>query len=123
MPWLSRIRSASLRATIAAAGGAVTLALAALAPQFFARAEPDAPPRVGAATLAGTVSAMGALVEGTSGFGAADTRGADAGPGLDASRDSSDAGPSRPAVWRLAQLAADPDVAVVDVPIQHKPLL
>ncbi len=112
-------RGAWMRAAAALAGGAVALFGAVVVPRFFGAGEPEVLPRVGAATLAGSVSAMGSLVDGGSAL-AAEGRATDASTNAD---DAGDGGPAQPPVWRLASLAADPNVVAVDVPIQHKPLL
>jgi hypothetical protein len=118
--FVDEVRDASpMRKALALAGGAVMLVGALLAPRFFAQDEPATSSRASAASLAGSVSALGAVVDGGSAF-FLDPR-----TTIDAAIEPPDAGPDaapRPTVWRLALLADNPDVAIVDVPIAHKSL-
>ncbi len=107
------------RAVIAVAGGMAALLGAIFLPRLFGENESAPLPRVGAAPLAGSVSGLGALVDGGSAL--AEQRSPDAGEAADAAQQ--DAGPARSAVWRLAQLGDDASVSLVDVPLQHRPLL
>lgn len=114
----SSARNHWLRVAAALAGGAIALVGATVAPHFFGTGEPEAMPRVGAATLAGSMSGLGGLVDGGSLLTMGNS--ADAAPDAES---AGDGGPTHPPVWRLAMLGGDPDVDVEDVGIQRKPLL
>jgi murein DD-endopeptidase MepM/ murein hydrolase activator NlpD len=117
---VANLRNASgARKAIAVAGGVAAILGAIFVPRFFGQDESPAPSRVSAASLAGAVSGLGGVVDGGfSLFGDPRTQAADAAVVADASPDAA----SGPSVWRIAQLADDPAVAIVDVPIAHKPL-
>jgi murein DD-endopeptidase MepM/ murein hydrolase activator NlpD len=105
---------------VAVAGGIAAVLGAIFLPRLFGRSESAPLPHANAASLAGSIAGLGSAVDGGSSlFGEA--RSPDAyGEATDASAPSAeDAGP---AVWRIARLVDDPNVVMVDVPIQHHPL-
>jgi murein DD-endopeptidase MepM/ murein hydrolase activator NlpD len=106
-----------LRKTVALAGGIAAVLGAIFLPRLFAQNESAPPTRANAASLAGGIAGLGSLVDG----GAALL--AEGRP--DASTEAPDASApdAGPAVWRLARLGDDPNIVMVDVPIQHHPLL
>ena len=107
------------RTAIAVVGGVAVLVGAIFLPHLFGENESAPLPRVGAAPLAGSVSGLGALIDGASAL--AEQRSPDAGEAADAAQQ--DAGPARSLVWRLSQLGDDASISLVDVPIEHHPLL
>ncbi len=115
---LSRIRR--IRSAIAIAGGVVAVLGAVLLPELFEDRHPGPTPRVSAASLAGFVSGLGGLVDGGAPLSQAPFQ-----ESIDASTDASrqDSGPPRPAVWRVAQLADDSQISVMDIAVAHHPLL
>jgi murein DD-endopeptidase MepM/ murein hydrolase activator NlpD len=107
----------SSRKAFAVVGGAALLLGAILLPRVFGDRTSATPRRVDAATRAGSISGLGALVDG----GAALSQGSSE---IDAAADAArDSGPPRAVVWRVAQLSGDPTVTLVDAPIAHHPLL
>jgi murein DD-endopeptidase MepM/ murein hydrolase activator NlpD len=96
------------RAAIAIAGGAAALIGVVATSLTVGRGAPAPLPRASAASLAASLSA--------------DTF--DDAAAADTPADSvTDAAPARPAVWRVAQLADDAAVTLVDVVINRRPLL
>jgi murein DD-endopeptidase MepM/ murein hydrolase activator NlpD len=109
-----------VRKAIAAAGGVAAILGAIFIPRFVGEGDSTAPSRVSAASLGGAVSGLGGVLDGgTSLFG--DTRGLSTDAATDPPDAAADAA-TRPAVWRIAQLASNPDVSLVDVPVAHHPL-
>ncbi len=98
-----------VRLALAIAGGTAALIGAAIASLSVGGGAPSPLPPATAAALAATLSGEEPPSEG----GAPDAL-AEA-PG--------DAGPARPAVWRVAQLADDTSVSLVEVVINRRPLL
>jgi murein DD-endopeptidase MepM/ murein hydrolase activator NlpD len=98
-----------VRFVLAVAGGTAALIGAAIASLSVGGGVRSAQPAATAATLAATLAA-----EEPAGESAASDATADA---------AVEAGPSKPSVWRVAQLADDPSVSLVDVPIDRRPLL
>ena len=100
---------------VAVAGGIVALLGAIFLPRLFGQSEATPVPRTSAAAAAGGIAGLGSLVDG--------------GPALlasaDAAAETPDASPldAGPITWRIGRLADDPTVVMVDVPIQHRPLL
>lgn len=99
-----------LKVVLAALGGLALAALGALAFPLFGVGH-DAPLVSRAATLAGEVAAAGS---GT------DDAGAAAAPD---GGDEGDAAPPRPATWRVARMADDPTVTIVDGTVGKRPFL
>jgi murein DD-endopeptidase MepM/ murein hydrolase activator NlpD len=96
-----------LRVALALAGGAALVAGIAVPVALASRGEPAA------VTNAATVAA---LVAGTQAYG--DEAGADAAPAT-----AEPPAPSKPTVWRVAQLSEEPTVTLVDGVIARRPLL
>jgi murein DD-endopeptidase MepM/ murein hydrolase activator NlpD len=109
-----------VRRAVAVAGGIAAVLGAIFLPRIFGEHESATTRHAGAAPLAGAIAGMGSLVDGAALV--AEGRSADAsGETPDTSTESAqDAGPPQ---WRIARLTDDPNVVIVDVPIQHRPLL
>jgi Peptidase family M23 len=119
----ARSFASRFRKPIAAVGGVVAIALASLAPRFFSNSEPPPSARVMAASLAGSVAGLGTLSDGGSALFAGGTAASVLDAGALADAGLADAAPRPSSVWRIAQLADDPNVSLVDVPVQKKALL
>ena len=123
LSYLSRIRRirhlGGIRGAIAIAGGAVAIIGAVLLPRLFEDCPAGPLARVSAASRAGSISGLGGLVDGGAPLSQA------ASPeSIDGSADASpQVAAPRPAVWRVAQLADDSLVSVVDIAVAHRPLL
>ncbi len=109
-----------VRKAVAVAGGIAAVLGAIFLPRIFGQHESVPLPGVRAAPLAASIAGLGSLVDGGAAF-LAEGRSPDASPeAADGSEPSQDAGPP---VWRVARLADDGTVVLVDIPIQHRPLL
>lgn len=114
---LSFARGAARAVTVA--GGIAAILGAIFLPRLFGPNESAPLTRASAAPVGGGIAGLGSLIDG----------GAQLAEGRpDASAEPADASPSAatdagPAVWRVGQLAEDPGVALVDVPIQRHPLV
>ncbi len=113
-PLSARVRAMSLSArvratTLALAGGAALLGATLLSLAIGTRVGAPAPPVASGASIAGALWGAEALP------GDAGTE-----PAADA---ADDALPARPAIWRVTQLADDPDVRLVEAVLGHHPLL
>jgi hypothetical protein len=109
-----------VRKAVAVAGGIAAVLGAIFLPRILGQHESGPLPGALAAPLAGSIAGLGSLVDGGAAF-LAEGRSPDASPeAVDGSESSPDAGP---AVWRVARLADDGTAVLVDVPIQHRPLL
>jgi hypothetical protein len=120
----ARVRDLTLtrgvRKAVAVAGGIAAVLGAIFLPRIFGEHESAPLPGAGAASLAGSIAGLGSLIDGGAAF-LAEGRSPDASSeATDGSESSPDAGPP---VWRVARLADDPTAVIVDVPIQHRPLL
>lgn len=115
LPLARGVRKAAL-----VAGGIAAVLGAIFLPKVFGLHESTSTSHAGAASLAGAIAGRGSLVDGAAFL--TEERPGDASIEMpDASADSApDAGPSQ---WRIARLSDDPNVVIVDVPIQHRPLL
>jgi hypothetical protein len=117
---VAEVREASpVRKAIAIAGGALVILGAFVVPRFFVDDEMPPSTKAAAAPLGASISAMGAVVDGGSAFFTDPRAALDA--GHEAPDAAADAAP-RPTVWRVAELADDPAVSLVDVPLQHRSL-
>ena len=109
-----------VRKAVAVAGGIAAVLGAIFLPRIFGEHESAPLPGAGAASLAGSIAGLGSLIDGGAPF-LAEGRSPDASSEpTDGTEASPDAGPP---VWRVARLADDPTAVIVDVPIQHRPLL
>jgi murein DD-endopeptidase MepM/ murein hydrolase activator NlpD len=125
-PWSLWARARELplargvRKAVAVAGGIAAVLGAIFLPKIFGAHESTPQLHVGAASLAGEIAGRGSPVGGAAFL--AEERSADASTETrDASAESApDAGPRQ---WRIARLSDDPDTVVLDVAIQHRPLL
>jgi murein DD-endopeptidase MepM/ murein hydrolase activator NlpD len=109
------------RTAAAVAGGVVALLGAIVLPRAFGTSDTGPRAEARAASLAGSISGLGSLVDGGPSL-LAEGRPADAAP-EPADAAQPDGAAPHALVWRLSQLADDPAVTTVDVPIQHRPLL
>jgi hypothetical protein len=102
---------------VSLAGGALALLGAIFLPRLFGQSESTPVPRASAAPVAGGIAGLGSLVDGGPAV-LAETR-------TDASFESFDGSlpDAGPITWRIGRLADDPSVVMVDIPIQHHPLL
>jgi murein DD-endopeptidase MepM/ murein hydrolase activator NlpD len=89
-------------------------------PRIFGVHESRALPRAGAASLAGSIAGLGSLVDGGAVLPEARSADSSAETPEPPTESAPDAGPNQ---WRISQLSDDPGVVLVDVPIQHRPLL
>jgi murein DD-endopeptidase MepM/ murein hydrolase activator NlpD len=106
-------RPSRLRALLAVLGGLATIG--ALVLPFVFRGGGEKPAGIAnAASVAGAIAAPGA-----GGLGVDDAADGGAGEG----GDQEDAAPARPATWRVARLADDPTVTIVDGTMGKRPLL
>lgn len=109
-------RPTRLRALLAVLGSLA--AIGALVLPFVFRASGEKPAGIAnAASVAGAIAAPG--MGGAGGLGVDDA--ADGGGGEGGDQD--DAAPPRPATWRVARLADDPTVTIVDGTMGKRPLL
>lgn len=106
----ARPRPSRLRALLAVLGGLA--AIGALVVPFVLRAGGERPAGIAnAASLAGAIAAPGLGVDDAGDGGAGD------------GGDQDDAAPPRPATWRVARLADDPTVTLVEGTMGKRPLL
>jgi murein DD-endopeptidase MepM/ murein hydrolase activator NlpD len=112
----------SVRKTLAVAGGIAAVLGAIFLPRLFGQNDPVPTSRASAASVAGGIAGLGGVVDGGLALLVAEGRSPDGSTEVaDGSTQSTpDAGPP---VWRIAKLADDPNVIMIDVPIQHHPLL
>jgi murein DD-endopeptidase MepM/ murein hydrolase activator NlpD len=101
------LRARVLRAALFVCGGAAALIAAALW-RFGGRPETADPPPASAALLAASAAGAGAVVEDHAG---------------DSEATSSEEAPQRAPTWRVTQLAADADIAMVDGVLARRPFL
>ncbi len=112
--------SLRVRTMIAIAGGAVALLGAALFPALQHPPASGPAPVVTAASLAATIAGEETLADADSQF-AQGTPGA--GLGGASTSGEGDTEPPRPTVWRIAQLAADDSVSLIETPVGRRSLL
>ncbi len=116
--WIRAARRLPLLGKVVVVAGGVTALLGAIfLPRLFGQNESTPLPRTSAASVAGGIAGLGRLVDG--GLAQlAETR-------TDASFESPDAAApdAGSATWRIGRLADDPSVVMVDIPIQHHPLV
>jgi murein DD-endopeptidase MepM/ murein hydrolase activator NlpD len=107
-----------LRKAVALAGGIAAVLGAIFLPRLMGSNESAPRVRASAASVGGGIAGLGGLLDGGA------TLLAD-GRSLDASAEAPDAlaPDAGPSVWRVARLTDDPNVVMVDVPIQHHPLV
>ncbi len=106
---------------VALAGGLAAVLGAIFLPRLIGSNESAPLPRASAASLAGGIAGLGSGVDGgPSVLAEARSRDGSAEVSDASSQPVADAGPP---VWRIARLVDDPNVVMVDVPIQHHPLL